>query len=410
MSTAQHFVHQVRSALTHLYDPEDLRRSPLAVLFGVADRADTPMALRRVLTEAIESLNPGVETPPQSSTWRLYDVLFYRYVQQCSQKEVAEQLGVSARHLRREQARALQALAAHLRAQFNLEDDVGTPDESPQAAEHSPSVGQELASLQQSLPDQPAALAQVVPTVMELVKPLAARHSVHLESSLPDDLPDLAVHPVVLRQALLSLLSAAIPRVPGGRVRLSAEPDGWEVRIEVRAMRLHLGSDPVSRSITASLGVARQLAALNGGEVSLLTGEAGITIALTLSAAEQIPVLAIDDNLDILGLLQRYVSGSRYTIVPAQDPEQALIMAVKSSPQLIILDVMMPEVDGWELLGRLRQHPETSHVPVIVCTILAQRELALSLGASDFVQKPISRQDLLAVLGRQLSARGTTPH
>ena len=59
---------------------------------------------------------------------------------------------------------------------------------------------------------------------------------------------------------------------------------------------------------------------------------------------------------------------------------------------------MMPQLDGWELLGRLRQHPRTSYIPIVVHTILPQEELALSLGASAFIQKPVTRQAFLAAL------------
>ncbi|NIV31704.1 MAG: response regulator, partial [Anaerolineae bacterium] len=80
------------------------------------------------------------------------------------------------------------------------------------------------------------------------------------------------------------------------------------------------------------------------------------------------------------------------------------------SPQVILLDVMMPQIDGWEILGRLRQHPLTSHIPTVVCTILAQEELALSLGASAFVRKPVTRQVFLAALDRQIARMQPEPH
>jgi CheY-like chemotaxis protein len=70
------------------------------------------------------------------------------------------------------------------------------------------------------------------------------------------------------------------------------------------------------------------------------------------------------------------------------------------SPQAILLDVMMPQVDGWKVLARLRQHPATEQIPVIVCTIMAQEELALALGAGGFLRKPVSRQDFLDALDR----------
>jgi CheY-like chemotaxis protein len=60
----------------------------------------------------------------------------------------------------------------------------------------------------------------------------------------------------------------------------------------------------------------------------------------------------------------------------------------------------MPQTDGWRVLSQLRQHPLTSHIPVIVCTILVQEALALSLGACAFLRKPVTRQAFLAALDR----------
>ena len=67
----------------------------------------------------------------------------------------------------------------------------------------------------------------------------------------------------------------------------------------------------------------------------------------------------------------------------------------------------MPHVDGWEILGRLKQHPATKDIPIVVCTILAQQELALSLGASGFLRKPVSRQAFLSALDRQIGSMAT---
>ncbi len=118
------------------------------------------------------------------------------------------------------------------------------------------------------------------------------------------------------------------------------------------------------------------------------------------------PVLAIDDNTDTLQLLQRYTAGTQYRLIGTRDPEQALSLAEKLSPQIIVLDVMMPQVDGWKVLGRLQQHPLTGHIPIVVCTILAQEALALSLGASAFIRKPITRQEFLAALDHQVELMG----
>jgi CheY-like chemotaxis protein len=67
-----------------------------------------------------------------------------------------------------------------------------------------------------------------------------------------------------------------------------------------------------------------------------------------------------------------------------------------------VLDVMMPEVDGWKVLAQLRQHPATADLPILVCTILPQEEIALDMGASGFHSKPVTRQQFLAALDAQI--------
>ena len=64
------------------------------------------------------------------------------------------------------------------------------------------------------------------------------------------------------------------------------------------------------------------------------------------------------------------------------------------------MDVMLPHIDGWDLLGRLREHPQTHGIPIVVCSILAEEQLALDLGAAAFIRKPVSREGLLATLDR----------
>jgi CheY-like chemotaxis protein len=106
-----------------------------------------------------------------------------------------------------------------------------------------------------------------------------------------------------------------------------------------------------------------------------------------------------------LGLVQRYLSDTRYEFRGTTDPQAALAMAEELAPEIIVLDVMLPGVDGWELLGRLRAHPKTHHAAIVICTILPQEQLALTLGATDFIRKPVRRKDLLAVLDRQIMPR-----
>jgi CheY-like chemotaxis protein len=421
MLTSEQFLKHLRDALNHLYDPDRLRRSPLISLFDVADRFDAPSSLQHILTEAIESLKPKAGEPPRSHGRRVYDLLLYRYVQQFSQQEVANQLGMSVRHLRREQRVALEALAYRLWEQFQLEeklhrDTVTETHTQPTAVRPTtnstaPSVKEELAWLKDAPPARSMDLAQMLPAVLDLVQPLAVQHRVCLETALADALPDLAVHSVALRQTLLNLLSVAIHRVPGGRVCVSVKSLRWEIEIHMWCMMSpsSSGPKPVLGDEQASLDMARQLAELSGGRLTLAADEEAFDATLILPALERLPVLVIDDNADTLQLLQRYAVGTRYRLIGTQDPERALSLAEEFSPQIIIVDVMMPRTDGWEALGRLRQHPLTQRIPIIVCTILPQEELAISLGANAFLRKPVTRQDFLAALDQQIALTGPEP-
>ncbi|MEA3376592.1 MAG: response regulator [Chloroflexota bacterium] len=407
MLTSEQFLEHLGGALNHLYDPDHLRRSPLAHLFGVADRFDTPYALQHLLTDAIQQLEPEADAPHHSPARQTYELLFYRYVQQFSQREVADQLAMSVRHLRRKQHAALEALAYRLWEQSQLGSKVHEGADVQGAGESAtgPSVSEELAWLKDAPPGSSAELDQVLPAVLDLAGPLATQHNSRLEVTVPDDVPPVAVHPAALRQALLSVLSVAIRRSRGRQVEVSVKPLQWEVEIQVHGASLTHGSDRLSDDEADSLNMARRLTDLCQAKLTLSTEEGSLDATLTIPALEQLPVLAIDDNSDTLQLMQRYASGTHYRLISTRDPQQALDLAKEFSPQVIVLDVMMPDVNGWEVLGRLRQHPVTRRTPIIVCTILAQEELALALGASAFIHKPVSRQAFLTALDHQIAQR-----
>lgn len=411
--TREEFLLHLRDALNHLYDPERLRRNPLAALFGVAHRFDTASALQRILTDAIQSLKPSPGEPPQSPAWQIYEPLFYRYVEQWSAEEVADQLGITTRHLRRWQHVAQEALADLLWRQFGLTERLEAEISEASNAQHPrpdlATLQQELTWLQKASGTSFSDLSQVLPPVLDLVQKLAERHRVQLDPVLAEGLPRVGIAPVALRQILISLFSVVIPRAAGGQVSFSVRPSQWDVEARIRCPQYPAGPQPPLDDEATNLNMARQLSELCGCSLALSADARGFDAVLTIPALEQIPVLAIDDSADTLQLLQRYTTATRYRLVGTRDPEQGLYLAEQIAPQVIVLDVMMPHVDGWEVLGRLRQHPRTSQIPIVVCTILAQRELALLLGASDFVRKPVTRAEFLRALDRQIGRMAPGP-
>jgi CheY-like chemotaxis protein len=405
MDTPNTFIEELRHTLRHLYDPVFVRKSPLIRLFGLHEARNPVEALRNVLEEGIAALQPDGDGPMTHKSARSYQVLFCRYIQQFSQRDVAHQLDICTRHLRREQSLAIAALADELRTRFGLpaEPDIPLPLDDvklPNGAA-SETVDQEMVWLGDSLSDRAADVGEATREAVRLAGKVADRYGVHLEIELAYDLPPLAIAGTVLRQVVLNLVTTAIHSVAAGStVTLSAtrHANGVALHIAARADDTQGPGKPLERE---GLEMAGKLVALFQGEMSV-SSEAPLAARVTFPSAEQIAVLAIEDNLDTIQLWERYVQGSQFHLVGTREPQRALALAVALKPRVILLDVMMPEVDGWELLGQLRNHPATSGMPVIVCTVLPQEELALSLGARGFLRKPMTRTTFLAALVRQI--------
>jgi DNA-binding response OmpR family regulator len=126
------------------------------------------------------------------------------------------------------------------------------------------------------------------------------------------------------------------------------------------------------------------------------------------SAREQPLVLAADDDEDILDLVAFRLERSGYTVIVARDGEEALELAAKELPDLAVLDVMMPKVDGFEVTRRLRADEATSRMPIILLTARSQDadvQQGFDAGADDYLRKPFSPDELRArvqaILGRR---------
>jgi signal transduction histidine kinase/DNA-binding response OmpR family regulator len=119
-------------------------------------------------------------------------------------------------------------------------------------------------------------------------------------------------------------------------------------------------------------------------------------------------VLVIDDNHHDRKFLHRYLSNEGYNVVMAVNGKQGLQMAKEIVPDMITLDVMMPEMDGWETLVALKNDPFLVNIPVVMSSIIEDRHLAQTLGAVDYLAKPVDKERLLKVVDKHIarSARG----
>jgi signal transduction histidine kinase/DNA-binding response OmpR family regulator len=261
------------------------------------------------------------------------------------------------------------------------------------------------------------------------------------------------------RQVLYNLLSNAIKFTPeGGSVRLAAAAaDDGQVVVSVTDTGVGIAVDDLatifdefrqvgserSREGGTGLGLAltRRLVEAHGGRIGVASvlGEGTTFTASFLSAAAMtegavVParsssdalgvlatragpstarpeVLVVEDDPSALRLLREYLEPSGYAVRAATDGGMALTMARERRPSAILLDVLLPTVDGWEVLRQLKDDESLADVPVIVVTVVDEREIGLALGAVDYLVKPIPRDVLLATLARYvpLTEPGTLP-
>ena len=111
-------------------------------------------------------------------------------------------------------------------------------------------------------------------------------------------------------------------------------------------------------------------------------------------------ILSIDDDAQVISLYQRYLKPQGYQVIAVTNPKEALQRAKEIKPYAITLDIMMPEIDGWQILQNLKNDPDTRNIPIVICSILEDEEKGFSLGAADYLVKPFLQEDLANTINR----------
>jgi CheY-like chemotaxis protein len=395
------FANQIRLALLNLHDFVSLQKLPitgcLSAPTGTLDQG--VRSLRSEILDAIEKLNPAGNVSSQAKERRPYALLYGRYVQGMTTEELAEELAISIRQLRREHARAMNAVTELLWERLAGKLDSGYDDESippglfpdgSSAAAHA-----ETDQLISQARTDDLVLADLVSGVITTLRPVAAGRRVTLDNRTAGDLPLVRANRVVLRQGLMGMLSYVLQHFSGGRITIESSFE-QSITLLVTAAGEYQTGEQDSRG----QNVSRKLIASLGGTVDIQESPAGWQARIGLPVADDLPVLVMDDNLGLIELFRRYLAGHGYQVFVAHTAEEALEACRKVKMKLVILDVMMPEQDGWEILQRLKAAPQTHPVPVLICSVLNEPEIAFTLGASDYLPKPVTQDDLLAKVER----------
>jgi PAS domain S-box-containing protein len=140
----------------------------------------------------------------------------------------------------------------------------------------------------------------------------------------------------------------------------------------------------------------------SGGIILLPNDEASRLASPASSVASGPLILAVDDDPAVLDLLSRNLDREGYSVRTASNGREALALARELKPRLITLDVMMPSMDGWSVLTALKADPVTRDIPVVMVSIIDDRHLGFTLGAADYLTKPVDRARLAEILARQV--------
>jgi signal transduction histidine kinase/DNA-binding response OmpR family regulator/HAMP domain-containing protein len=281
------------------------------------------------------------------------------------------------------------------------------------------------------------AVANLLEQVESTIAPLIARNANSLVVRSEPHLGSMRSDETKVRQILFNLLSNAAKFTERGTITLAARAVGngndW---IEFRVSDTGIGMTPeqsvrlfqafvqAEGSTTRNYGgtglglaITKHFSTMLGGDVEVQTAYGtGSTFIVTLprtcaeAPREQIrpptreagdtTVLVVDDEPAARRMLAEALAGEGYRVVTAAGGKEGLRLAREEKPAAIVLDVIMPDLDGWAVLRSLKSDPELCDIPVVLATILGEREMGIALGAAEHLTKPIDPAQLLPVLRR----------
>ena len=287
-------------------------------------------------------------------------------------------------------------------------------------------------------------ISNLLEDVATTVQLLVQKNSNVLEVRSPPNLGAMRADMTKVRQSLFNLLSNATKFTKNGKITLEAARENSSTQgnwIVFRVSDTGIGMTPEQQervfeafsqadASTArdfggtglGLTITKTFCRMMGGDVSLTSApDKGTTFIIRLptevreptaepaAASESIavppnmqgaPVLVIDDDADTRQVLKRFLNRKGFPVECASSGEEGLRLARELHPMAIILDVMMPGMDGWTVLSTLKSEPEVKEIPVVMLTIVDDKNLGYTLGASDYMIKPVDRNRLTEILAK----------
>jgi PAS domain S-box-containing protein len=282
-------------------------------------------------------------------------------------------------------------------------------------------------------------MGDTIHSVMSTAVGLVKDKQIRLQEQIEANLPAVRADSMRLRQVLLNLISNAAKFTDEGTIVVSANLHTNSLgKQEVMVSVIDSGagispedqeklfkpfsqvdSSPTRKTGGTGLGlsISHRLVELHGGRIGVHSSVGkGSTFYFTVPVYMTQPVipdvgggkiiLCIDDDSQVINLYDRYLTPQGYQVIALTDPTKACEVVKQVKPFAITLDIMMPGYDGWQVINDLKSDSDTHEYPVIICSIVEEEEKGFSLGAADYLVKPILEEDLVHSLNR-LNGDGT---
>lgn len=275
--------------------------------------------------------------------------------------------------------------------------------------------------------------------IIENISPLAADKQLRIDHTTPDSLPLVESDESRMHQILQNIIANAVKFTDAGSITITSYSENEQIRIDIKDTGIGISArdqetifdefrqadGATSRKFEGTglgLAIAYKAAKLLGGDIRVNSELGKGTVFSVLlpvvyrgpareillpdppvSAIDSVAersvgsntILIVDDDPEALATLSSLLENAGYTTLAAASGDQALKLAKSEQPLAITLDIVMPGMDGWEVLGRLKEDPATSTIPVIITSIAEEQATGFALGAVGYVNKPITPDELL---------------
>lgn len=377
----EEYIEQVKDALSNLYNIPDLLKTALAQQYRDVQGQSPAHQIRRELMQAIETLNPGKVVSVRSTSARLYNLMHLHYVGDMTLQETSNELGISLRQAYRDLRRGQENVASILWYKHQREQAQPQPTPSiPTEATKLSSIESEITRLERTFAT--VDIRSIFALAVKAVQRLAEQKGIQLVVLLPEESVLLSTNKAIAQQILINLLSQTVQHIDTSSlsIELSTRGDNAELRLSCQQ------ADIISPVIARLMEQVRWNSDIQDEYLTIHLNNHGTR------------VLIIDDNEGLVDLLHHYISANVYQVFTAYNGVDGLRIASELQPDAIVMDLMMPDMDGWELLQHLRTDVQTRDIPVIICSVIHDPELAYSLGADDFIAKPVTQEQILSAL------------